>query len=71
MPEKKTTRYIEVSLYRKTAGLLENSYRKRAFEIFYDQDDEKVSEEGFFNAKREDFIKNFNHGLKNLSFVDS
>ena len=30
MPEKKMTRYIEVSLCRKTVGLLENSYRKRA-----------------------------------------
>ena len=29
---KKTTRYIEVSLYRKTAGLLKNSYRKRALD---------------------------------------
>ena len=31
---KNTTRYIQVSLYRKTVGLLENSYRKRALEPF-------------------------------------
>ena len=35
MPEKNTTRSIEVSLYRKTVGLLENSFGKRALDLAF------------------------------------